>query len=112
MEMHGLIEYEIKQDNKLPVDHLERLKAEKLIKWMHENGGKFGKVKIRYYANDFRGIESTHSIKSGEQIAFVPLRLMITTDVCKATPIGQQLIKAQFEGLEVILGAAYLLQES
>ncbi len=64
------IEYE--EDNSVAADDPERARFEKLLVWLSEGGSKFEKLKIRYYAADYRGVHAARDIKKGETILHVP----------------------------------------
>ena len=40
---------------------------------LKDNGAKIGKIKLRYYTEDFRGVHAAAPIKNGETIIFIPL---------------------------------------
>lgn len=66
------IEAEIKEDSTLPEDHPERKRFDTLFKWMKEGGSKFDKLKLRWYAEDYRGVHAARDMKKGETILYVP----------------------------------------
>jgi hypothetical protein len=63
---------EYEEDNSIPIDHPERARFEKLLKWLKEGGSEFEKLKIRYYTADYRGVHAARDIKKGETILYVP----------------------------------------
>ena len=40
---------------------------------MKVGGSDYSKLKMRYYAENYRGVHARQDIKNGEQILFVPL---------------------------------------
>lgn len=106
---------EIDQDNKLPHDHPERKRFQKLLDWMSKNGADFSKLKLRYYTEDYRGVHAKQDIKNGEVVLYVPLNCIITLEMAFRSPIGklmyekglrQRLISPKHSFL-----GTYLLQE-
>lgn len=65
-------EEEYKEDNSLAVDHPERQRFEKMLKWLKDGGSQFDKLKIRYYTADYRGVHAARDIQKGEIILLVP----------------------------------------
>lgn len=84
---------EIEEDNSIPVDHPERQRFEKLLKWLKEGGSEFGKLKIRYYTADYRGVHAARDIKKGETILFVPKEQIITLEMAFASPVGKKMFE-------------------
>ena len=82
---------EIKEDNKLPVDDPERVRFEKMLKWLKDGGSKYDKLKIRYYGPDYRGVHASRNIKKGETILYVPLHQIITLEMAIQSPIGKKM---------------------
>ena len=63
-------------------------KIEKFVKWMNENGAKFSKIRMRYYAPDYRGVHAIKKIENGEMFLYVPQKLIITPKLGRDTKIG------------------------
>ena len=63
---------EIEEDNSIPLEHPERQRFEKLLKWLKEGGSIYDKLKIRYYTADYRGVHAARDIKKGETILYIP----------------------------------------
>ena len=55
---------------------------------MIEQGANFDKLKVRYYAPDYRGVHAARDIKKGETILYVPKHEIITLEMAFASPIG------------------------
>jgi hypothetical protein len=66
------IKLEIEEDNSIPLEHPERQRFEKLLKWLKEGGSIYDKLKIRYYTADYRGVHAARDIKKGETILYIP----------------------------------------
>lgn len=56
---------------------------------MKEKGSDFSKLKLRYYAENYRGVHALNNIKNGEIVLFVPLPLIITLEMAFKSPIGK-----------------------
>ena len=78
---------EIKEDSYVPVQ-AEKDRFETLFAWMKEGGGNFDKLKLRYYAPDYRGVHAARNIKKGETILYVPKNEIITLEMAMESPIG------------------------
>ena len=78
---------EFKEDNLVPVA-AEKERFETMFTWMLENGANFDKLKVRYYAPDYRGVHAAKDIKKGETILYVPKHEIITLEMAFASPIG------------------------
>ena len=78
---------ELKEDNYVPVP-AEKERFETLFSWMREGGGNFDKLKLRYYAPDYRGVHAARDIKKGETILYVPKQEIITLEMAMESPIG------------------------
>lgn len=57
--------------------------------WMKVEGSNFQKLKLCYYTVNYRGVHTVADIKIGEEILFVPRKLLITLEMAFATPIGK-----------------------
>ena len=79
---------EYDEDNTLAIDHPERQRFEKLLQWLKDGGSDFGKLKIRYYTADYRGVHAAKDIKKGETILYVPKEQIITLEMAFASPVG------------------------
>ena len=55
---------------------------------MLEGGANFDKLKMRYYAPDYRGVHASRNIKKGETILYVPKHEIITLEMAMESPIG------------------------
>ena len=53
-----------------------------------DDGANFDKLKLRYYAPDYRGVHAARDIKKGETIVYVPLQEIITLEMAMECPIG------------------------
>lgn len=84
-------EEEYKEDNSIAIDHPERQRFEKMLVWLKEGGSQFGKLKIRYYTADYRGVHAARDIKKGEIILLVPKHQIITLEMAIASPVGKRM---------------------
>ena len=105
---------ELKEDQYVPVQ-AEKTRFETMFKWMREWGANFDKLKVRYYAPDYRGVHAARDIKKGETILYVPKSEIITLEMAMESPIGalmharnfrQRLISPKHSFL-----ATYIMQE-
>ena len=107
-------EEEFKEDSYVPVQ-AEKDRFEVMFDWMKDGGALFDKLKLRYYAPDYRGVHAARNIKKGETILYVPKDEIITLEMAMESPIGalmkarnfrQRLISPKHSFL-----ATYLMQE-
>lgn len=78
---------EFKEDNYVPVQ-AEKDRFEVMFNWMREGGALFDKLKLRYYAPDYRGVHAARNIKKGETILYVPKNEIVTLEMAQESPIG------------------------
>ena len=86
-ELLNFAREELKEDNHVPVP-AEKERFETMFGWMLEHGANFDKLKVRYYAPDYRGVHAARDIKKGETILYVPKHEIITLEMAFASPIG------------------------
>lgn len=82
-DMQELLKFaseEIKEDNHVPVP-AEKVRFDTLITWMKQGGSILDKLKLRYYAPDYRGVHASRNIKKGETILYVPKDEIITLEM-------------------------------
>ena len=82
---------EYEEDNTIAKDHPERSRFETLLDWLKRGGSEFGKLKIRYYSADYRGVHAARDIKKGETILYVPKEQIITLEMAFASPVGSKM---------------------
>lgn len=98
VEIHKMIEFaeqELLLDKNVPVIE-EKQRFDALFDWMRTDGAQFDKLKLRYYAPDYRGVHAARDIKKGETIVYVPLKEIITLEMAMETPIGAQMAVRNF----------------
>lgn len=87
-------------------------KYDVFLKWLKEGGAKFPNLVLKYYTVDYRGIHARKRLDNDECILDVPFKMLMTSDVAKASEIGQ---KIRNSGCQVRSShswlASYLLQE-
>ena len=66
-------------------------KYDALLGWLKQGGAKFSKLELRYYTVDYRGVHARSRLERDEIILSVPLPLIMTSDVAKASTIGQRI---------------------
>ena len=91
IELAKQLDKEIKEEDVVPKDHPERIKLEKLISWIRENGGTINAAKIKYHSETYRSVVATQDIQEGHLILDLPPNLYIEKDQGKQTEVGMQL---------------------
>ena len=81
---------EAKEDDYLPVPE-EKVRFETMFNWMKKDGAEFDKLKMRYYAPDYRGVHAAREIQKGETILYVPKKEIITLEMAMESPIGAKM---------------------
>ena len=71
----------------------EKVRFETMFNWMVKHGSNFDKLKMRYYAPDYRGVHAAANIKKGETILYVPKEEIITLEMAMESPIGAQMMQ-------------------
>lgn len=79
-------------DHKINVEPEEKARFERLFRWMRKDGAEFDKLKMRYYAPDYRGVHAARDIKKGETILYVPKKEIITLEMAMESPIGTLMV--------------------
>jgi len=72
-------------------------KFDALVQWLREGGARFPKLYMKYYSQDYRGVHALTRINNNEQILYVPLKYIMTSEVAKASDIGTQIIESGYE---------------
>ena len=72
----------------LSKDDPERMRFQALLDWMVEDGAEFEKLKLRFYDKNYRGVHMARPCKKGETILYVPLKEIITLEMCMESPTG------------------------
>jgi len=87
-------------------------KYDVLLKWLSDGGAKFPHLELKYYTVDYRGVHARRRLPPNKIILSVPLPLILTSDVAKASEIGQRIRSSgcQIRSSHSWL-AAFLLQE-
>ena len=67
-----------------------------MFDWMVEGGATFSKLKMRYYAPDYRGVHAARDCKKGETILYVPKSEIITLEMAMESPIGSLMAARNF----------------
>ena len=49
-----------------------KMKFGQMFDQLKKDGAKIGKLKLRYYTEDFRGVHAAAPIKNGDTIIFIP----------------------------------------
>ena len=72
-------------------DHPEKVRINNMLQWLISGGSKFDKIKIRFYAADYRGVHASKDIKKGETILYIPKHQIITLEMAFASPVGKKM---------------------
>lgn len=62
-----------------------------LLQWLSRGGAKFPLLELKYYTVDYRGVHARQRMQRDMIILEVPLPLIMTSDVAKASAIGQRI---------------------
>ena len=63
---------------------------------MKKDGAEFDKLKMRYYAPDYRGVHASREVNKGETILYVPRKEIITLEMAMESPIGALMAARNF----------------
>ena len=74
----------------------EKVRFESLFQWMKDDGAEYDKLKMRYYAPDYRGVHAARDVKKGETILYVPRKEIITLEMAMESPIGKLMAARNF----------------
>ena len=85
------IKSSISADYGLPHDHELLHKIERFMRWMGDNDAKFSKIRMKYYAPDYRGVHARKAIMDREVFLSVPKQLIITPQKGRETEIGAKI---------------------
>eukprot|EP00484_Ammonia_sp_Unknown_P019832 CAMPEP_0197024916 /NCGR_PEP_ID=MMETSP1384-20130603/5378_1 /TAXON_ID=29189 /ORGANISM="Ammonia sp." /LENGTH=678 /DNA_ID=CAMNT_0042453383 /DNA_START=192 /DNA_END=2228 /DNA_ORIENTATION=+ len=92
--------------------HAQAEKFRTLFNWLLQGGAKFPKLFLKFYSPEYRAIHAMERIEKDEDLCYIPHDYIMTSDVAKASVIGQKIIcsKVDLRSKHSYL-AAYLLQE-
>ena len=84
-----------------------------MLQTLEQGGARLDKLKLRWYAEGYRGVHAKRKIRKNEEILYVPRDLIITLEMAKAAPIGKKMVDA---GLDLLSPkhcflTTYVLQE-
>jgi histone-lysine N-methyltransferase SETD3 len=68
-----------------------------LVKWMRDGGAQFPKLYLQYYSDDYRGVHCLTKIPEDDVILYVPHKYIMTSEVAKASQIGQKIISSNVD---------------
>lgn len=91
-ELYEECKTEWDDDHTVAEDNPEKLRFNKLEKWLKDGGSKYDKLKIRFYTPIYRGVHAASRIKAGEEILFVPKDQIITLEMAEESPIGNKMM--------------------
>jgi len=69
-------------------------KFESMCQWLRDAGALFPKLYLQYYSEDYRGVHCLTRVPPGDVVLYVPLKAIMTSEVAKASIIGQNIIKS------------------
>jgi tetratricopeptide (TPR) repeat protein len=83
-----------------------------LIDWLVQGKSRFPNLYLKYYSEDYRGVHSHGSIHKDDIVLEVPLSHIMTSEVAKASDIGQRILNSgvDLNSTHTYL-SCYLLQE-
>jgi len=84
----------------------------KMVDWLRKGGAKFPDLYLRRYSQNHRGVHALKELEPQQQILFVPLEFIMTSEMAKASAMCKLITKAKahVESSHTWL-AVYLLQE-
>mmetsp|Transcript_29878 Transcript_29878/g.92359 ORF Transcript_29878/g.92359 Transcript_29878/m.92359 type:complete len:478 (-) Transcript_29878:128-1561(-) len=65
--------------------------------WLTANAVDVGKVALRTYADEVRGVHAVRKIEANETLMKIPLKCLITVEMGKATDVGRAVLEAELE---------------
>jgi len=82
------------------------------FKWLIDGGAQFPLLCLRFFSDIYRAINSKRLIQADEDVLYVPLCQLMTSEIARASQVGRQIIDSgvQLRSRHSML-AAYLLQE-
>jgi tetratricopeptide (TPR) repeat protein len=102
-----LTESELSKQNNPDADRFDLM-----VRWLKEGGGKFPRLYLQYYSEDYRGVHCLSRIPAEEIILYVPHHMIMTSQVAMDSGLGKQIVDAQLDlRSKHSYLAAYLLQE-
>lgn len=83
-----------------------------MVKWLKDGGGKFPKLYLQYYSEDYRGVHCLTKVPADDVMLFVPHKYIMTSEVAKGSEMGKKIISSgvDLRSKHSYL-ASYLLQE-
>ena len=64
---------------------------------MIKGGSDISKLKIRFYAEGYRGLIAKRMYKKGETILCVPLSQMVTYELACRSPLGKAIVQKKLD---------------
>jgi len=82
------------------------------FKWLLDGGSTFPLLYLQFFSGNYRAIFAKRKIESNEDVLYVPLCQLMTSEVARASKVGKQIIESnvQLRSRHSFL-ASYLLQE-
>jgi hypothetical protein len=68
-----------------------------MILWLQQGKALFPKLKIEFYAKDYRGVHTTRKVTTKEIILYVPKTHLITLEMAKETYVSRKIIQSKLE---------------
>jgi hypothetical protein len=65
-----------------------------MINWLLDGKSRFPSLYLKYYSEDYRGVHSLARVAKDDIVLEVPLSHIMTSEVAKASVIGQSLLKS------------------
>jgi len=82
------------------------------FKWLLDGGAKFPLLYLHFFSGNYRAIFAKRTVEMDEDVLYVPLCQLMTSEIARASKVGRQIREAglQLRSRHSFL-AAYLLQE-
>jgi len=93
-------------------EHEQTDKFKIFLRFLIKGGCLFPKLHLKFYTKEYRAVHARTKISIEEEVLYVPHDMIMTSDLAKASEIGQAIIKSRVElSSKHSYLAAYLLQE-
>jgi len=93
-------------------DHEQTDKFRVFLRFLLKGGCIFPKLYLKFYTVEYRAVHATEKISVDEEVLFVPHDMIMTSDLAKASEIGQAILKSRVDIMSKhSYLASYLLQE-
>jgi hypothetical protein len=95
-ELKTKIKEDYEADQVVKVSDAERVKFDRMLQWMRDNGASINKCKIRWFGPDYRGVVADRDIKKDDVVMFVPRRLLANYEKAAKSVLCERMFDQQF----------------